>query len=389
MGIGLPGVSNYSGMSASISNPAHWGLIGYTYGNISLGLDTYRATDNSSSARNTMFGIESFQFAFPILRSKLGASISFTPLVRSDYQRQENGEFDPVPGLDVEPVRFLKSTVGSGGANRFEVGLGYRLLNNISVGYAFSVNLLAIENSITPIFSSLQFRASPYDVAIEGYDFGHRFGLYAFKSGLFNSEDQLAFGASLSLPVSIDAERTVSSFRSVNLGSRLETLIILNEGDPNRTGTVKLPLEFNAGLTYNLNRLTNVVGEVQLQNWGDAEYSFDLSQQEYFKDRMRAGIGFQYHPYRSDQRDGFFSNFKYSIGTTYDNGHLSIQDQDIETIFLNAGIGLMSRSQSSIDLSVHYGIRGTESSNLVKENIWGFKLSLNLAELMFIQQKFQ
>lgn len=387
MGIGLPGVSNYSGMSPNIANPAHWGLISYTQGNVSLGLNTFESVDYAASARNTFVGIESFQFVLPLLRNKLGVSIAFTPLVRADYKRSENGFIDPLPGMNQDEVEYIITSVSSGGLNRFEAGFGYQPLNNISFGYAFSANLLSIENEVTPLFGDLQYTPAPYDIDFEGYEIGHRLGFFAYKNNLFRNNDQLSFGASVSLPVTINAEKTVSMFRSIN-GRR--ELIDINRQDPARSGTVKLPLEFNTGLTYNLNRLINIVAELQLQKWDDAEFSFDSAQQEYFKDRMRTGLGLQYHPYRADQREGFFSNFKYSIGSTYDNGHLSIQGQDIETIFLHGGIGLMSQqSASSIDLSFHYGIRGTESSNLVKENVWGFKLSLNLAEFMFVQQKFQ
>ncbi|MDX1640582.1 MAG: hypothetical protein R3220_02710 [Balneolaceae bacterium] len=391
MGIGLSGVSNYSGLSSNFANPAHWGLIRFTQGSIGLGLDSFKSVDNTNSSKSTMLGIESFQFAFPLLRDKLGVSLSFMPVVRADFKRRENGFIDPFPETSQEDVEYLISRLGTGGLNRFEAGLGFQPSNNISLGYAFSANLLAIDNNVTPIFSNLQYTPAPYEIDIEGYDFGHRFGIYAYKGGILRNDDQLSVGATVSLPVSIDAERTVSSFRTVN---NQRVLIELNENDPQRDGTVKLPLEFNTGLTYNLNRLSNFVAELKLQNWDDAKFSFNPIQQGYFKDRMKVGLGYQYHPYRADQRDGFFSNFKYSIGTTYDNGHLSINDQDIETILFHGGIGIMTglnsqRSYSSIDLSFHYGIRGTDSSNLVKETIWGFKLSLNLAEFMFVQQKFQ
>lgn len=387
MGIGLPGVSTYAGYSPNIANPGHWGLIRFTQGNIALGLDSFKSVDNTASSRNTLLGIESFQFAFPLLRNKLGISLTFMPVVRSDFKRRENGFIDPFPGMNQGEVEYVISRLGTGGLNRFEAGIGFRPFNNISVGYAFSANLLAIKNEVTPVFADLQYTPAPYEIDIEGYNFGHRFGVYAFKDGILASNDNLGFGASVSLPVTIDAQRTVSSFRTVN-NQRL--LVELNKNDPQREGSVKLPLEFNTGLTYNLNRLSSFIAELQLQNWDDAKFTFNQAQQAYFKDRMKVGLGYQYHPYRADQRDGFFSNFKYSIGTTYDNGHLSIDDQDIETLLLHGGIGLISnRSASSVDLSFHYGIRGTDSSNLVKETIWGFKLSLNLAELMFVQQKFQ
>jgi hypothetical protein len=387
MGIGLPGVATYNGFAPNIANPAQWGLINYTQGNITLGLNTYHSVDNTTSARNTLLNIEGFQFAFPLLRNKLGVSFSFTPLVRADFKRRESGSFNALPEMNQEDVQYLISTLGTGGVNRFEIGFGYQPIDNLSVGYGFSANLLSINNEVTPFFSEAQYAPSPYDVGIEGYEFGHRFGLFAYKGNLFRQGDQLSFGTALTLPVSIEAEKSLTMFRSVE---QQRQLIEFNENDAERNGNVTLPLEFNTGLTYNLSRSMNVVAELQLQQWSDAEFSFNPSQQEYFKNRMRTGMGFQFHPYRSDQRGGFFSNFKYSLGTTYDSGHLSIQNQDIKTLLLHAGLGLVSRSsRSSIDLSFHYGIRGTESSNLVKENIWGFKLSLNLAELMFVQQRFQ
>ena len=77
-------------------------------------------------------------------------------------------------------------------------------------------------------------------------------------------------------------------------------------------------------------------------------------------------------------------------GVSYDTGHLTINDKDIETLWFSAGFGLLSlnsRSASSFDLSFQYGIRGTKSNSLVKENIFGINLSVNLTELMFLQRK--
>ncbi len=388
-GIGLSGVSTYLGYSPNISNPAQWGLLGFTQGTLSAGLIRFDATDNFSSATNSQFSIDQFQLVVPVVRNRLGVSVSFTPMYRSDFRQRDEGSFNPLPdtpelGNDVD---FLISTIGSGGVNRFEAGIGYRLFDNVSVGYGFSVNLLTLNNNVISDFSDQQFRVTQYNRDTDGSSIGHRFGLYAYKSQLFSSRDQISLGATITLPTTIEADRSISSFRIIN---NQRVLLRLNQDDSDRGGTVKLPLEFNTGLTYNFNYTTNIVAELLVQRWDEAEYSFNSNQQGYFKNRVRTGLGFQYHPYRSESQGGFFTNFKYSVGATYDNGHLSIQEQDIETIFFNAGLGLMSwRSSSSVDLSFHYGIRGTESSNLVKENIWGFTLSLNLAEYMFVRQRFQ
>ncbi|MEX0647550.1 MAG: hypothetical protein WEA56_05535 [Balneolaceae bacterium] len=390
MGMGLTGVSNYSSYTPNISNPAHWGLTSYTQGNVSLALTNYYASDNTFSARNSLLGVESFQITVPVDRNRFGLSMSFSPVSRSDYQKFGGGEFTPAPGLSLSSVEYETNTSGHGGVNRFELGTGYRPFSFLSIGYGFSANLLSLQQEVLTAFpSNSPYNSTVFDRAIEGYGFGHRFGIFTNFSGIFSSSDQISIGATVNLPVSIDADESVTLFQQVEGQSvRVE----LNENAPDRKGSIQLPMEFNAGLTYNLNRFSNFTAEFQLQNWSDSDFSYSQTQQSYYKDRLRAGMGLQFHPYRAEQPGGFFSNFKYSVGTTYDTGHLSIQNQNIETLFLNAGIGLFSprsTSQSSVDLSFHYGIRGTHSTNLVKENIWGFKLSLNLAEFMFIQTRFQ
>ncbi|MEX2436341.1 MAG: hypothetical protein WD735_06605 [Balneolaceae bacterium] len=388
MGMGLSGVSNFSNFSPNISNPAHWGVSGHTLGNVALGFTNFEASDRNASAESSMFGIENIQLTAPIIRNRLGVSFAFTPVSRSDYRRFTEESFEPLPGLDFDNVSYGTSITGNGGINRLELGAGGRIFRFLYAGYAFSVNLLSIEQEVSVFFPSDDiFSNQNYDKKMEGYEFGHRFGLFSTFPGVFRDGDQLAFGGTLNLPVTIDAEQSVESFKIIN-GRR--SLVDINEDSPGRFGTLKMPLEFNAGLTYNLNRYSNFTAELLMQKWGDAEYSYDTEQQAYYKDRMKAGFGAQFHPYRSDQQRGFFSNFKYSIGTSFDTGHLAIENEDIETLLLHAGIGLFSpRSRSSIDLSFHYGIRGTESGNLVKEDIWGFKLSLNLAEFMFVRSRFQ
>jgi hypothetical protein len=386
MGMGLTGVSNFSGYISNISNPGQWGLLNFTQGTVSVKVDQISASDATSTARFSKFAIESFHFAFPILRGKLGGSLSVTPLIRSDFRQQQQGFF-PTPGIPDESIEYLINTDGTGGVNRFEIGLGYRLHDNISLGYGFSANVLSLTENVNPIFSNLEFLPTEFERNIEGYEMGHRFGLYAFKPNLFKEEDQLSFGISLQLPVSISADRQVTTFQIVD---NRRTQLNLNENSPNTSGNVELPLEINTGLTYNFSRFTNITTEVLIQNWSDAAYTFNDTQQNYFSNRVKTGLGFQYHPYRADRLSGFFSNFKYSTGVSYDTGHLTIDNEDIETIMFSAGLGILSnRSASSIDISLQYGIRGTESSNLVKENIWGIKVSLNLAEFMFVRQRFQ
>jgi hypothetical protein len=93
MGMGLTGVSNYSGTAVSTSNPAHLALISFSQGNISAVLNQYDASDLTRTARNAFFGLQNFQIAFPLLRNELGFSFSFAPSYRADFSRREQGRF--------------------------------------------------------------------------------------------------------------------------------------------------------------------------------------------------------------------------------------------------------------------------------------------------------
>ncbi|WP_340103449.1 hypothetical protein [Rhodohalobacter sp. 8-1] len=388
-GMGLSGVSTYSPFAPSISNPAQWGKSEFSQGQLTLGLTNFRASDNLSTAQNSRFTFESFQFVFPLLRNQLGASISFTPVTRADFARVNRGTLDS-DGFDT-PVEYITNTIGTGGINRFELGLGYQFNDNISIGYAASAYLSTLSEELTTNFSDLGFQRTGQppviDEEITGAGFGNRFGIYTQSDQLFRSNDRLSISGSVNLPVNITTERSFETFRIVE-GSNER--IRLNNSTAGSDGTLKLPLEFNGGVTYYLNPYHSFSAEYLFQNWNESEFSYNLTEKGYYKDRTKVGLGYQYQPFMDQQSSGFFSNFRYSIGATYDDGHLTIAGQDIETAMLHAGLTIPSaRNRSSIDISFNYGVRGTESNSLVKENIWGFKLSLNLAEFMFLQQRFQ
>jgi len=384
-GIGMYGVSVINRTAPSLSNPSHWGFIGITQGQLSVGVTNLNATDGISDATNSSLSIESFQFAFPLISEKLGVSIAFQPLTRSDYTRFEFNDFQPNEFF--ETASYGVNKVGTGGINRFEIGFGYNFGSTFSVGYAASALIFSQREEAITAFSDSQYRDSRIVESTTGYSFGHRFGSTLRLTNLFREDDKFVLGSSVSLPVSIDTDQAIRAFRNVN-NQREE--VELNEGSATRAGTVEFPLEFNFGITYHINSINSFTTELQFQNWSSAVYSYNNVHQGYYEDRLKLGVGYQYHAYARPQGIGFLSSLRYNIGATYDDGFLSISGHDIETYLLHAGIAIPSpRSRSSIDLSFNYGLRGTESQNLVKESIWGFKVSLNLAEFMFVRTRFQ
>lgn len=384
-GMGLPGVAVYDTYRANSVNPAMWGVSPYSQGNISFAYRNFHASDGVGSAVYNQFTVDQFQLVLPLVRTRLGFSLLFQPVTRSNFELNHFGEIQPEPIS--EPVEFLNSIQGSGGVNKIELGLGYRFASNFALGYAASVQLASLNREYNTAFSTPVFSALNYSENLSGVSIGHRFGFYARHSGLFKSNDLIAFGAALNLPVNIGIERSMTAFRDVS--GRLRSVDLLPENN-HHTGEIELPLEFDLGLTYNPVQTWNISIEYAEQLWSQAEYSFNRIQEQYLVDRSKIGVGAQYQPYLREGNLSFFSNFRYSAGVNYDTGHIAIEDNKIETLMFHTGIGILSRrTASSVDLSFQFGFRGTEAQNMIKETIWGFKLSLNLAEWMFVQPRFQ
>ncbi len=384
-GMGLPGVSVFDSFSASSSNPALWGVSFHTQGNISAGLSNFQTSDGIETSRFNQLTVDQFQLVLPIIRQSLGVSIGFYPVTRSSFQLSSQGSIAPEPGST--PIQFLNNLDGSGGINKFEFGLGYRFGTNFAIGYAASVYLASIDRNFETFFDSPRFSTLEYTESYTGAALGNRFGIYGRLNDLLRSNDRISIGGALTLPVEIDIDREVTGYRFV--GNQF-SLVDLLPSTGVRNGNISLPLEYSAGITYQPSGQFNVTAEYTAQQWNDTDFSFHPSQEEYLVNRSRYGVGMQFHPYVVEGRESFLSNLRYSAGASYDTGHLNIDGHGIDTLMFHLGIGVLSQqAQSSIDISFQYGFRGTEAQNLIEERIWGIKLSLNLAEIMFVQQRFQ
>ncbi|HEX6983125.1 MAG TPA: hypothetical protein VF181_10225 [Balneolaceae bacterium] len=388
--MGISGVSYNESFVGNLANPAHWGSTVYGLGTGGIELTSYQASNGVNSVRNTNFSINRFQLQLPLVRGEFGASISFTPLTQSNFRTFQTTSRIIDKGAVQDTLRYAIENYGKGGVNRAEIGFGWRINSNISIGYAASVVYISMDDVFTgTFFSEPSFRfLDPsyqqvhYTLETTGVSMGNRFGVQLRLPELFTSDDLLGIGASISLPVSLDAEREETSS---TLGRSISVSDTPNLG----SGTITLPMNILAGISYQPSRLVLIATEGLYQGWSDYENNFTSTESQLFVDRYKLGLGFQYFPYIMGS-DKFLSNFEYRFGVSYDTGHLQLEGERINTLMFSFGLGILSpnvNSNSSIDLSFEYGIRGTES--LVQEQIWGIRLSVNLAELFFFRPKLQ
>lgn len=379
LGMGILGVSLNASQSNTLQNPALWGGNALTTASTGFNLSRFGVSNGVESNTNALLETGYFQLTLPISRGKLGVSASMYSVTRSNYRFVN---FDSTVVNAENTVNYASDIRGDGGINRLEVGLGWKINDHISIGYAPSLTFISQNNNQYVFFEQAGYRSSNLESKITGSAMGHRFGTLITLNKIFTGRDRLTIGTETTLPITIDAQKENSVFKIVN---QSDQKVILGEV---QKGEVKLPFETKAGFTYYPSQLVNISVEGLYEGWSKFETPFDPVGESYStRDRVKVGFGAEYHPYRTNSSK-FLSNFRYGGGITYDSGHLTVNNRDINTLWFSAGLGIISpRSNSSVDLSIRYGLRGETTDNLIKENIWSFNLSVNLSELMFFRQK--
>tara|TARA_R100000908_G_C3757312_1_gene152292 strand:- start:77816 stop:79117 length:1302 start_codon:yes stop_codon:yes gene_type:complete len=381
LGMGTIGVSLYNTQSNSLQNPAIWGTNTFTTASSGFNLSQFESSTGATDNTNAMFEPGYFQVTLPLYREKLGISASMYSVTRTDYRFLT---VDSTVSSATNTIGYAADIRGTGGINKLELGLGWNATPNIALGYAPSFVFLTQNNSQDVFFDQSGYTRSLLNARVTGSALSHRFGALLTFRNLLNTRDRITFGATATLPVTIEAEETRIVTKRVSGRDQQVEL-----RDPLK-GEVTLPLDVKGGFTYYPSTLVNFSAEGSFAEWSSYESDFDQSDASaVMKDRLRAGFGAEYHPYRTNST-AFLSNFRYSGGVTYDTGHLKIEGENINTLWFSAGLGIISpRSNSSVDLSVRYGMRGTTNQNLIKEQIWSFALTVNLSELMFVRRKLQ
>ena len=376
-GMGIFGVSGISSQTTTLANPATWSNAVFTQATTGVNLSNHLSKHGTGVSTNTNLEAAFLHLVFPVISNKLGLSVALYPSTRSNLNAQSTQFFSTSPGDTVFYKNDLKTV---GGITKFEVGLGFRINSNLSIGYAPSISFLTLQNTETITFSSSLYNDQNLIENQSGTTFSNRFGITGTFYGLFNSRDKLSFGGTLNLPFEIGAKQRILAEKQIEGSDGQSVEFSVTEGD------ISIPMEASFGVGYAPTPMVDFSAEALIQKWSEYSNAINSADALSLSDRMKVGFGGQFHPYRRNS-DAFFSRFRYSAGVSYDTGHLTFQTDDISTLWLNTGLGILSRSPSSIDVSFQYGFRGTTNNSLIQERIWAIGFSVNLAEPMFIRRK--
>ncbi|MEM9663866.1 MAG: hypothetical protein AAF970_02970 [Bacteroidota bacterium] len=382
--MGLTGTALFSYNYGSLANPALWSDQVFTRASVGFayrGVESTDATDATS--RLTSGALGAVQFSFPILDRRLGASFGFRPYSRVNYRVQTAGDLND-PTLS-NPIPFTVDYEGSGGLQEITGGLGYRFSPRLSVGLSGAFTFGIVEDVQRTRFATALYDPAVATTSTRLYGLTATGGAMLSFPNLLSEEDVLHVGATLTLPTLLDGERLITRGESLDR----DTLSTVD------SGSMRLPLRANLGLTYRLDNRWQIGVEGLFEPWSDFRSDFALngyvpnSSTDALRDRVRVGGGVEVLPAGNDLLDSFFRRTAYRLGFYYDRTYITPNpDVNLRAVAATAGLSLPTLlTGTRIDINLEVGTRGTTDQNLVRDLFYGVSLTVNAGERWFIKRR--
>ncbi len=350
--------------------------VGGSYSSIGLKSDT--SEDRTSSSTFDYLAV-----SVPI--GKFGATFGLLPYTAVGYKLQALNSDGAIEN------KFR----GEGGVNKAFLGLGYQIIDGLSIGVDVQYNFGNIQNSTVafaydedgvPIQSQSR-EDNRSDLSGLNYNIG-----LAYKR-MITDKLELSVGATYT-PKSDLVSKNERSFSNVVtnfttggelVGNTVEVdLEALNLLETDLT----LPSKFSVGAGIGQPRHWFVGAEYT------AEKTSDFSNQLYtgistsYEDASTIALGGFYIP----QYNSFTSYLKrtvYRAGVRYEKTGLNINNESINEFGISFGVGLpLGNFLSNANIGVEIGKRGTTNSNLIQEDFVNLRISLSLNDRWFQKRKY-
>ncbi len=381
-----------------LDNPALWSDMSLTQFSIAAqieGVETENAVgDQAQLSSGALAGL---QFGVPLLSSRLGLTLAFRPFTRVNYLAVRDG-FVSDPDFPEDSLGYRVNFEGDGGLQQAQLGLGYRLGRNVSVGASVDVLFGTIDYLERTEFDNTVINETRVTQSTKLSGVSGTVGALVSKTGLLGEGDAFSFGAALSLPTTLSGKRV----RTLGFSLDQDTL------GTQRSGDVTVPLQLTAGFSYVPDARWTLAADVRYEPWSDFESDFAFGGFDpsaactqgcnQLRDRLRVGGGFQFLPAGENRLRPYFARTAYRLGGYYDrayfdaagvaDGGLAGTPEAITTLALTGGVSLPAVLPTArFDLGFEIGTRGTTERGLVRDLFIKGSATINFGERWFRQRR--
>lgn len=343
--------------------------------------------DASGSASDGDGGFDYMTMLFP-LGKNIGLSLGVLPFSTVGYSfgttTTDNG------------VQTTKTYSGDGGLSQVYAGLGYEVMQGLSLGVNASY-----------LFGTLEYnRSLPY--VNNGYISTSQefFSVSSFKFDLgVQYQKQLSETSLLTLGFvyspKISSKANYDQYNYVYSSSSSQQI----EGDTTTLNGLHadFPESYGFGFTFARSRKFIIGADVTFQRWNKVEYpdllGDGLTSSERFNNRWKYNVGGEYVMDPFDR--SYFKRIRFRGGLNYSNSYLNVKNNSnvidgFKEYGASLGFGFPIRDRegygtrtSYLNIAFEYKKIKPNSSGFVNQDYIGISVGVNINELWFFRRKIQ
>lgn len=338
---------------------------------------TRLATTDAHRTVNNI-GFSSLSMAFPVTKW-WKAGIGILPYSNVGYNMASTETNDQMGEV-------VSSFTGSGGISQFFLSSSISPVKYISLGATFSYLFGPINHtrSLSIPSDSMYFSVKSTETAILG-DIGMSYGGQVYIP--MPKDFFLTLGGTFQASTNLKAESRTLVLQTGP--SFTDTLLFVE----NPNNSVILPMGWAGGFTFGKKNLFTAGFDYRTQNWEEARF---LGQIDSLANSTDYIFGFEYTPnYLSPTR--YLDRVHYRGGFRYSNSYLQLNGTQLNEFGISFGAGFPirdrvrranKRTQSSLNVIIELGKRGTVENNLIRETFGTLTIQLTLHDYWFEKSKY-
>jgi len=361
-------------------NPASYSFLDRTVFEFGMRSSFINMSQNNLEQNNFVSGLTSIGLGFPI-SSKVGLSASLSPYTSVGYSMMTDEVVFNQPSALKDSVATSKTLYnGSGGINKFSLGVSFNILENLSIGGSFNYLFGSIkrETRLSSNQSPWYFRNISEKI-LRGSNFD--IGLLYFT---WINDYKLNIGFTMRPGKNINTQRNILQVMSGEVYSPDNPINIdLSDSNISNQDTY-LPLESSIGMSIQASEKWLIGVDYRSNNWKNYDESgVTVCCMQNSNEFILGGF---YTPNKDDIYN-YFNRVQYRFGVSYLSGYLDPLNHFSATL----GLGLpINRVSSKANISLKYGVIKSDFNNSeLTERYFSIYLSMTLSEKWFQKLKIQ
>lgn len=359
----------------NLQNPAGYANLKWTTFTVGGGTSYTTLKANETSGKSQKTTLDYLAVGIPVSK-KFGTAFGLVPYSSVGYRIN-----NPNSDSSQKSERFN----GWGGLNRVFLGVGYKIIPDLSVGINAYYNFGSIRSNSFEYIQDIPIGSRELNTA-------HLTGLSTNIGMMYKTKinEKLSFFSSLYYtPESTLESENTTNVSTVNYNANFDFQVIDSQEEETSKTNLKLPqkIAFGAGVGDSKKWLFGA--EVVLQGIGNLANNYNTIDKVTYERSQKYSIGGYYVP-NSNPFASYFQKITYRGGLRFEKTGLIVNSKSINDTALTFGMGLpITGSLSNFNIGLEYGKKGTTSNDLVQENYFNVIFSFSLNDKWFVKSKFR